>query len=195
MEDARARGNAIFHDYADALDKIYEEHVADVGVQTEAQIRTETEQLKREANKQLFQAQMDIKRELSQVEADLRAQLFSEVSGALERFMDTKEYEDFLIRRINRAKKYAGDQNLIVYIDPADSHRSRALEAATGVHLTMSQELFGGGIRAVLPDRRIPVSYTHLLYRKAGKTILLLNAHIYSGMGHRILLCILKQIL
>ena len=69
--------------------------------------------------------------------------------------MTTSAYQKLLIREIKEVLEVAGEDEVTIYIDPADESMLTSLHAATNTALTLSQYSFGGGIRAVLPSRHI----------------------------------------
>ena len=69
--------------------------------------------------------------------------------------MTTEAYNDFLIRCIRQAVRYAGSDPVIIYINPSDASKKAALEETTGAELTVSKEDFIGGVRAVIRSRNI----------------------------------------
>lgn len=159
MERSREESNQIIEDYTVALDKIFEEHKADRKRKANLEIKMEQEHIHREGNKQLAQAQLGIKRKLSKKESELTEKLFVEVNDLLEQYMSTDAYTNLLVKQINDAKAFANkfteDEEMIVYLDPADENRQFYLQNATGISLTISQYSFGGGTRAVLPNHNI----------------------------------------
>ena len=69
--------------------------------------------------------------------------------------MKTEDYNDFLVRCIRQAVRFAGEDPVIIYINPSDEKKRSDLEDATRVHLTVSAEDFIGGVRAVIRSRNI----------------------------------------
>ena len=65
--------------------------------------------------------------------------------------MKTEAYEDFLIRCIRKARDFAGEDEIIIYINPSDEKKRSALEDAAHVSLTVSAEDFIGGIARGYP--------------------------------------------
>ena len=155
LEDAQHKSDSMLKDYAEALEKIFLEHQEDVKRQSDLRIQTETDRLTRECNKALAKEQIEIKRILSKKNDELKQMLFVEVKDLLENYMSTSGYEQLLIKQIREAKEFAGSQEILIYIDPADSDRIRTLETAAGVKLTVSQYSFMGGTRAVIPSKKI----------------------------------------
>lgn len=155
LEDAQHKSDSMLKDYAEALDKIFLEHQEDVKRQSDLRIQTETDRLTRECNKALAKEQIEIKRILKKKSDELKQMLFVEVKDLLENYMSTSGYEKLLIKQIREAKEFAGPEEILIYIDPADSDRIRTLETAAGVKLTVSQYSFMGGTRAVIPSKKI----------------------------------------
>ncbi|HIS56762.1 MAG: V-type ATP synthase subunit E [Lachnospiraceae bacterium] len=155
MEESRAHSHQIIADYQEALDKIFEGHKEDVLRKARLEIKNETDKIRREGNQKLAREHLHIKRALNQKNTELTEKLFVEVQDMLENYMDTSAYNRLLKKQILDAKAFAGDDEIIIYIDPADISIRRALEEATHSHLTVSQYSFGGGTRAVIPSKNI----------------------------------------
>ena len=142
MTDAREKSAKILDDYAKTLDKAYEEHTEDARKRAKMQEEAETEKLGRERNKKLSIGQLDLRREVSR-------------RDKLANFMETREYLDLLEKQIGAAKKVAGDEAMIVYMDPSDEDKARRLAMHHNVTVKISEYSFNGGIRAVIPSKHI----------------------------------------
>lgn len=155
IESATNKSTQLIDDYSEALNKIFEEHKADADRKAALQIRLGTDSLEREKNKELSKEQIKIKKEISKRQQELKEELFVEVRDLLEKFMATRSYQELLVKQIKAAKSYAKDEEIIIYIDPADSSALSSLETASGTHLTVSEYSFFGGTRAVILSRNI----------------------------------------
>ena len=144
MTDAREKSAKILDDYAKTLDKAYEEHTEDARKRAKMQEEAETEKLGRERNKKLSIGQKELK-----------DKMFVEVRDKMANFMDTREYLDLLEKQIGAAKKVAGDEAMIVYMDPSDEDKARRLAMHHNVTVKISEYSFDGGIRAVIPSKHI----------------------------------------
>ena len=69
--------------------------------------------------------------------------------------MATQEYQQLLISQIREIMKFAGNEEVTIYIDPADQSCLSSLTAAVNHPLTVSEYSFSGGTRAVIPGRHI----------------------------------------
>ncbi len=155
MEQARAEGNAIIDSHKEALEKVLEDHKAEAMRQSETRIKAETRNAKLALNQASAKSQLEIKRRQGTIQQELKDKIFKEALSLTEDYMKTEAYEDFLIRCIRQAKDFAGEDEIIIYINPSDEKKRSALEDATRVRLTVSAEDFIGGIRAVIRSRNV----------------------------------------
>ena len=132
MEQARAEGNAIIDSHREALDKVFEDHKAEALRQSETRIKAETTNAKLALNQALAKSQLEIKRKQGKIQQELKDKIFEEAQDLIHAFMKTEAYDDFLIRCIRSAVRFAGT-------DP----------------VTVSAEDFIGGVRSVIRSRNI----------------------------------------
>ena len=155
MEQARAEGNAIIDSHREALEKVFEDHKAEALRQSETRIKAETTNARLSLNQAAAKSQLEIKRRQGKVQQELKDKIFEEVMGLVKDYMKTAAYDDFLIKCIRQAAEFAGQDPVVVYINPSDEQKRSDLADATGVHLTVSAEDFIGGVRAVIRSRNI----------------------------------------
>ena len=155
MTDARERSAKALDEYMNALEKTYEEHAADAKRRADMEVEAETEKLKREINKKLSIGQLDLKREASRRQESLKDKLFVELKDKLANFMETREYQALLERQVKAAKEFAGEEHIIIYMDPADQDKVQRLAMHHNAEIKISEYSFNGGIRAVIPDKHI----------------------------------------
>ena len=65
------------------------------------------------------------------------------------------EYLEYLSQRIQEARDFAGEDALVVYLDPADQNWIPELAARFGFAPVVSREAFMGGMRAVIRSKNI----------------------------------------
>ena len=155
MEQARAEGNAIIDSHREALEKVFEDHKAEALRQSETRIKAETTNARLSLNQAAAKSQLEIKRRLGKVQQELKDKIFEEVMGLVKDYMKTEAYDDFLIKCIRQAEEFAGQDPVVIYINPSDEQKRSDLSDATGIHLTVSAEDFIGGVRAVIRSRNI----------------------------------------
>lgn len=155
IDDATAQSIKILESYEQTLKEMCEEKKRSLIKQAEQKIRIESENLVREKNRNLSSESLNIKRALSEKSREKVDILFADVEKKLSAYMQTSEYQEFLVKKINEAIAFAKDDQLTVYINQTDAHLKSDLEAATHVELMISNIDFFGGIRCVIPERHI----------------------------------------
>ena len=139
--------DASLKEYQAALDAQFEERKAMILSQEEKDLAVEVEAVKRQGNQKLAHEHLVNKRALSQKETEFKDKLFQEVAALVEAYKKTPEYVQVIKKQIIDAKSFAKNDDIIIYLDPADASKKCTL--------TMSEYSFGGGMRAVIPARSI----------------------------------------
>ena len=160
MESARDESEKALEEYRAALSQMLAEHKEDKQKNAGNQLKLETENAKREINKALSAEQLHIKRRLSKKQQELREVLFVEVRNKLETFMSSPEYLVWLEEKIREALTIAGEDEVRIYLTPADSSLLETLAARCGTSLHISETPFMGGVRAVIPAKNILIDHT-----------------------------------
>lgn len=155
MADAREQCNRLLDEYTASLEAVFEEHKQEKLRQSELIIKTETEGLERNKNKELSKQHLHIRRKITRKQNELKEKLFLEVKDLLLDYMKTADYENLLLTQIKEAVSFAKGQEMIIYIDPADASKQSDLESKTGAKLTVSEYSFLGGTRAIISARNI----------------------------------------
>ena len=104
----------------------------------------------------LKQAARDL--DLAQARLDSVDRLICEIAPAIEYNWQselTPEYLEYLSQRIQEARDFAGEDALVVYLDPADQNWIPELAARFGFAPVVSREAFMGGMRAVIRSKNI----------------------------------------
>lgn len=155
IDDATTQSIKMLESYEQSLKVMCEEKKKSLIKQAEEKIRSESENLIREKNRNLSSESLKIKRILNEKSKEKVKFLFLDVEKKLTNYMQTPEYQAFLVKKINEAIEFAKDDELTIYINSSDAHLKTALEDATRVNITISNIDFMGGIRCVVPDRHI----------------------------------------
>ena len=99
LEEARKQASAMIEEYKVNLDKVEKEHKATTLRQSDLQLKTESDNLKRNNNMALSKEQLQIKRKITQKQNELKEKLFVEVKQLLEDYMTTSAYQQLLIKQ------------------------------------------------------------------------------------------------
>lgn len=153
--DATEKFEKMINDFTAGQEAMLNEHAAQTEKAAEFRIRTESEKLQREANKRLSISQISIKRGYSQKQEELKGKIFSELRDRLARFMETPEYDALLKEQILKAKEFAGEEEIHIYIDPSDQEKQNMLSLQTNCDVRVSQYPFLGGTRAVISAKNV----------------------------------------
>lgn len=170
IDDATAQSIRILESYEQSLKEMCQEKKNELKNQAELKLRTETENLVREKNKNLSNEAINIKRSLSEKSKEKIDILFVDVEKKLAEYMKTPAYTELLVNKIKEAISFANGSALTIYINPSDEHLKKELETITGVELTISNTDFMGGIRCVIPDRHILIDNSFTSKLKEEKT-------------------------
>lgn len=68
--------------------------------------------------------QLEQKRRRGKVQQELKDKIFHEARQMVDAYMKTKEYDEFLVKCIRQAEKYAGDDLVTIYINASDEENA-----------------------------------------------------------------------
>lgn len=162
VEEARDDASREIEEHKKTLSDMLEKHKQTALAQAEAEIKAETENAKREVNKALSTQQITMKRNWTKKQNELKDSLFAEVKQHLEAFMLAPEYEDYLCKKIQEARDFAGEDELQIYLSSEETDRVQALSQRTGFPIQVSKENFMGGIKAAIPTKNILIDNSFL---------------------------------
>ena len=155
LEEAREDAAQAIQEHKKQLSEKLEEHRQLSRQNAEAEIKAETEHVRREVNKALSAEQITLKRDWSKKQEELKEALFGEIRQKVQQFMTTPEYETWLCEKIKEAQDFAGNDEIHIFLSSTDSAHLNNLAQKTGAPLQVSAEDFIGGIRAEIPQKNI----------------------------------------
>ena len=84
--------------------------------------------------------------------------------------MESAVYQDYLCTRIQKAREFAGNDEIFIYLSPEDTALQRSIVAKTGFTVELSKEPFMGGIKATIPAKNILIDNSFMsAYEKLKK--------------------------
>lgn len=98
MEQARAEGNAIIDSHREALEKELADHKTEAMRQSKQRIMEEKTRAKLELNQARAKFQLEQRRVRGKVQQELKDKIFNETLGFVRAFMQTEEYDTFLVK-------------------------------------------------------------------------------------------------
>lgn len=169
IDSATSQKVASLEEYEKSLLKILEDHKEEALRKAELSYQVEHKRLISEKNRDLSNESIKAKRILSEKSEEITDKLFEEVQQRLVDYMKTPAYTSLLISQIIKAKDFANDCDVTIYINPTDAALKNELEAATGTTLTVSETDFFGGSRAVIRSRNILIDHSFVTKLKEAK--------------------------
>ena len=170
LDEAREDAAKAIQDHKAYLEQVLEEHKQSRTQTAEAEVKAEAEHVRREVNKALSAEQLTLRRDWTAKQNELRNELFVEVKNHLEDFMESPEYQDYLCTRIQKAREFAGNDEIFIYLSAEDTALQRSIVAKTGFTVEISKEPFMGGIKATIPAKNILIDNSFLsAYEKLKK--------------------------
>lgn len=156
-EEARRQTSA----HKAALEELYQEHIRQKNLQSEAELAVRREEMQRESNRALSEAQLKVRREYSARSQELKDELFRDVEKKLADFKQTPAYIDYICKKVNMALHLSSDRenDILVYMDASDSGIVREVSSRCGVKIRMAEEAMLGGVRAVIPSRQLLIDF------------------------------------
>jgi V-type proton ATPase subunit E len=155
VADAMAAAEKILSDYRSALDKDFADYQSSEIKLADMEVKTETTRIDKETNKELALEQIKLKMEISKKAAELKEKIFSQLEAKLATYQSSPAYEALLDSQIDKALKFAGNDEVKIYIDPNDEALAHKLSVKHGVDIAISKYPFHGGLRAVIPAKNI----------------------------------------
>ncbi len=162
MELARANGNKIISTHKESVDRLFEDHKETALRQAQLTIKTENNNAKQQYNKAIATYQTELKRDQRRVQSKLKKLLFTEVKSLLMEYMQTSEYIDLLVHYIQVSQEFAQGSSISIYINSTDADKLSILEDKTNAIITVSNEDFLGGVRAIIHDRNVLIDHSFL---------------------------------
>lgn len=153
MEDAREQYRRVIEDYQKGLSAAFEEHKTDVQRRAAMRIQIETEKIARDEKRQLSISQIEIRREISEKQEELKAQLFQEVEQKLDAMRKSPGYIKRLSAQAEEIRKTADGQDYVLYVDAKDA----GLCAALGADVKVGDAPILGGIIGIIPAKNLVI--------------------------------------
>ena len=66
------------------------------------------------------------------MQQELKDKVFEEAMQLVNDYMKTKAYDDFLVKCIRKAERFAGDDPVVIYINPSDEKNVRSWKKKPG---------------------------------------------------------------
>ncbi len=172
LEVARDNSSRIKEQYEEACRQELEEFRKNKQAEVEHKIQIEERSMRRQMNSRVSGEMLRQKHILDACKRQWKEKLMQEILILLKEYQNTAAYMDYLTAKIELAKRVAGKETVIIYINESDKDKQAELEEKTGVQLTLSDIDFGGGIRAIIRSRNILIDESFLTKLEQEETYL-----------------------
>ena len=169
LESATSQKIALLEEFEESLEKNFQDYKEATLRKVELTYKVEEKRQIKRKNRGLSNASLQTKRALSAKSKEITNKIFEDVKSKLKEYMKTPAYTALLISQIMKAKEYAGDSDIIIYINSKDKSLKSELETATNTKLTISDTDFFGGSKAFLSSRNILIDYSFIARLKEAK--------------------------
>lgn len=155
IDVAKEESERLIAEYEESCNREIEAFRQNKLAELEHKVHSEERNIRRQMNSRVSGEMLRQKRSLDECKRQWREKLFEEVRALLAEYQKTEKYLEYLVAKIKMARELAGEDEVIIYINPSDAGKKAELEGWTGAELTVSSIDFGGGIRAVIRARNI----------------------------------------
>ncbi len=155
IESANSRREQMVSECRASFEAEFEAHKNEKERAVSDRMKAETSTLRRLQKREFSERQNQIRLNVAGRQREVRDKIFAKVAEKLSEFRKTPEYHTWLFRRVKDALKFAGEDEVTIYVDPSDSTYTDEIRAVCGITPVVSREAFGGGIRAVIRARNI----------------------------------------
>lgn len=155
IESASRQRDQMLADCRATLEADFEAHRSEKENIVSDRMKSETTALSRELKRDLSDHQNRIRQNLAKRQREVKEEIFANVADKLSAFRKTPEYHTWLFRKVRAALAFAGEEEVTIYVDPADETYTDEIHAVCDVQPVISNVAFGGGIRAVIRSRNI----------------------------------------
>lgn len=118
------------------------------------------EGIKRKASQEYTSMQMHLRRKINHKQIELKDKLFEEVRKMLVDYIKTSAYKEAVVSQVEKMKKLAGSDELIVILDPQDEDVIEDIHEYPNMKIKLGEKSFFGGAMGQIPSRNILIDYS-----------------------------------
>lgn len=153
--DAESEVQAELDKYQEQLDRLFEDHKKQKDREAKDAVDNEKTALEHQYNKEQSTKLIDIRHSVAEKQDEIKKEIFEEVEKKLLDYKKDPKYVHWVCRKVMISKKVAGSDEMEVYIDSSDEGLKGEIEETTGTTVGISRDNILGGVRAVIPARKI----------------------------------------
>ena len=155
LESANTKSSESLSNYKKSLDDELEIHKETAKQLSEESKRARLNQVRANSKKTLASAQMNIKKDLTNKQSEIKVKIFELVREKIAAYRKTPEYIEFLKNQISSVIKDYGNSDITVYIDSEDEPLLADLQKSFKCNIQVYNKEFLGGTRTIVPEKNI----------------------------------------
>lgn len=155
LENVQKECDEMVAQYKEKMDDYFTERKEESIKKAKLNTSIAEEGIKRKASQEYTSMQMHLRRKINHKQVELKDKLFEEVRKLLADYVKTVEYKESILSKIEKMKKIAGSDEIIVIIDPQDEDIIEDIHEYPTMKIKISDKSFSGGVIGQIPSRNI----------------------------------------
>lgn len=155
IESVQKECDEMLAEYKKKMEDYFEDHKVKSIEKSKLATSIAEDGIKRKASQEYTSMQMHLKRKINHKQEELKEKLFDEVEELLKNYINTNEYKDYVLKKVDEIKRFAGSDELIIELDPNDKDLVDNIMPKANMKVTVSEKSFMGGVKGSIPKRNI----------------------------------------
>lgn len=155
IENVQKECNEMLVEYKEKMDEYLAEHKEESIKNAKLKMSIAEDGIKRKVSQEYTSMQMHLKRKINHKQEELKEKLFTEVKKLLEDYVKSPEYQEYVLKKIEDMKKFAGSDELHIILDLNDTALAEQINILPNMKLIISEKSFSGGVIGQIPSRNI----------------------------------------
>lgn len=156
--DARRKSETLIDRHNKMLEESFSKYEEDTKLLHANQLKAARDSLEKKYNKLLSNEQLKVRQQLSKTKSELYDKIFVELIDKIANYISSHDYLTLLDRQIEAALKFAGSDEIIIYIDSTDESRLHELCIKHNTDsIKISEHSFMGGTIAYIINKNIRI--------------------------------------
>lgn len=159
MGDAGKRRDELLESIEKEKEKRLDSLKKEIEEDAQSEMKRKTENIKKENNERILKTEAQLKKELLIEREDMVKAVMDAVRAKLDAFMETPDYDSWLVAKAKQAVEELGEGEIVVSV--GDAKKTAVIESAVkGVKCELSEALVAGGISASNKDKGLYADYS-----------------------------------
>ncbi|MCX7715100.1 MAG: V-type ATP synthase subunit E [Clostridia bacterium] len=160
LQEAKEQSSRVIEEIEYKKNEIVDKKELELLTDAYERIQKMVSKYSRENNERVLKVEMGFRKELLVKREQIMNEVFSEVIKKINEYVDSPDYKNWLVKKIESACAEVGEGNKIVYITEKDSRYRQEIEKDNVVVNTVCEDDFLGGARVYNSDKKIFADYS-----------------------------------